>query len=442
MFRLNIRSSLLGTCAAAALAMGASSGAHAQVTQINGGGSTLAALIYGSIFGNITGQLDATVNFNYAAVGSGAGARGVLCNDGTQVPVGGVNPTTVHYGASDNPLSSGQVTAWNTNAAQSGCASNTGGIANDGPLLQVPTIGTPVTLAYNIPKQISNGGIKLTDTQLCNIFSGNVTSWDDASLTGANAVATKNPPHGTITVVYRSDGSGTSALFTAHLATACAGMTLPITFSSTQTFINLFATKPTNFVGASGSGNVAAAIGLNAALNNGTISGTSESIGYLSPDYTQMAPLKNGGAYPPVAKVVNTHSAAAVLPDYANTVAALNTTTWPSGVDLTKGTNYIPTAPDPAVGYPIVGYTTFILPVCYKDNNAVNGIYEFFGQITANPSYLSLIQQQGFVQLPAPVVGVLNANILNNNNGYNIDIQDATICQGAGASGPGTYAGR
>jgi hypothetical protein len=80
-----------------------------------------------------------------------------------------------------------------------------------------------------------------------------------------------------------------------------------ISFTPTQTFASLFGgTPPSNFVGASGSETVAASIGLNAALN-GTVAGTSGSIGYISPDFTQIARIPKGGAFPPVAKIVNSH---------------------------------------------------------------------------------------------------------------------------------------
>ncbi len=438
--RMNIRSSLLGTCAVTALTLGLSWGAQAQ-TQINGGGSTLAGPIYQTIFQNLTGQVDSTVAFNYALVGSGAGARGVLCDDGSQVKIGGVGPTTVHYGASDNPLTTAQITNWDNNLPQSGCAVQNGGEASGGPLMQIPTIGTPITIAYNNPKQTANGGLTFTDAQLCGIFSGQITSW--SALTG---IALKNAPTGAITVVYRSDGSGTSALLTAHLAKVCTAATSAITFTSTQTFASLFGgTPPSNFIGASGSGNVAASIGLDAAQTGGAVTGTSGSIGYISPDYTQIAGIHKGGAFPPVAKIVNSHSGAAVLPDYADTVSALSQAILPGqpgGGNVQDGTQYVPTIPDPTVGYPIVGYTTWILPTCFTDNNVVNGIYEFLSLIYSVPDYISLIQQQGFVQLPSGLVSVINANILNNANGYNIDIDDANICQNNGVSGPGTFAGR
>jgi phosphate transport system substrate-binding protein len=364
----NIRGSLLGSCAVTALTLGASFGAQAQ-TQINGGGSTLAGPIYQTIFNNLTSQVDPSVHFNYASVGSGAGARGVLCDDGSQVPISGVAPATVHYGASDNPLSTAQISNYNASlnvdsgTGSSACATATNGTigkAQGGPLMQIASIGTPITLAYNNPKQTAPGGLTFTDAQLCGIFSGKITSWTDAALSG---IATKNAPTGPISVVFRSDGSGTSALFTAHLNAVCNTSNSNISFTSTQTFAQLFGTSlPANFVGASGSGGVAASIGLDAAQNGGTVTGISGSIGYISPDYTQIASIHKGGTFPPVAKLVNSHSGVAVLPDYADTVSALSQAPLPTGAALAVGTNYVPSIADPTVGYPVVGYTTFILP--------------------------------------------------------------------------------
>jgi ABC-type phosphate transport system substrate-binding protein len=452
MIRHNIRGALLGTCAVAALALAAPQGAQAQVTQINGGGSTLAAKIYGQVFTNVQNLIPLTENWNYAAVGSGAGARGVLCNDGSQVPINGSNPSVVHYGASDNPLSSSQITAWNNNTAQASCNVQNGGLALGGPLLQIPTIGTPVTLAYNNAGETANGTLTFTDTQLCGIFSGAITSWTDSRLSGIGGG--RHPPTGALTVIYRSDGSGTSALFTAHLNSVCPATNGPdnISFTSTQTFASLFpgATPPTNFIGASGSGGVQASIGLPAAETGGAATGHPGAIGYLSPDYTQASPSNTGSSlYAPVAALVNATTGTPMLPNYNNTVAALGTAPLPNlaatGMTmLTRGTALVPTAPNPGVGYPIVGYTTMILPVCYQDptNVVVNSIYQFLTQIYTTANYIALVQAQGFVQLPTGLLGVINANVLNNNNGYNIDIDDANICQNNGVSGPGTYVGR
>jgi ABC-type phosphate transport system substrate-binding protein len=110
MLHLNIRHGLLGTCAMAALTLVASNGAQAQTT-LNGGGSTLAQPTYTAAFNAYRATIDPTVTFNYAGVGSGAGQRGVLCND----PSNDTDPagTIIHFGASDATLSAAQITEWN-----------------------------------------------------------------------------------------------------------------------------------------------------------------------------------------------------------------------------------------------------------------------------------------------------------------------------------------
>lgn len=463
MFRHTVRRSLLSTCAVTALALGASHGALAQVTTLYGGGSTLAAKVYGYIFGDISTNpgYDTSVAYQYGAVGSGAGARGVLCNSPGQ---DGFSSVTIAFGASDNPLSATQIADYaassdtlNGGSSPDCSATGTGGYGQNqnGPLLQVATMGTPITVPFNLPHLITNAVLTFTDAQLCGIFSGKITSWTDASLTTAphkiyNGPATGRgvtfTPSGPITVVYRSDGSGTSALFTAHLNAVCSSANSNISFTSTQTFAQLFSNAslgngpiPSNFVGASGSGAVQSTIGVNG-------SGTSGAIGYLSPDYTQAAPVNNTvSSFAPVASVVNGTTGAAVQPDFADTQTALNLANVPSptsNVALKVGTNYVPAVANPTAGYPIVGYTTLILPVCYQNFGVVAGIYDFLSAIYSNPDVISLLQQQGFVQLSGQLAQNINANILNNNNSFNIDIEDANICQANGVSGPGTYVGR
>src|ERR1700722_9261940 len=180
MLHLNIRHGLLGTCAMAALTLGASNGAQAQTT-LNGGGSTLAQPTYTAAFNAYRATIDPTVTFNYAGVGSGAGQRGVLCND----PSNDTDPagTIIHFAASDATLSTAQITEWNASAnVQSGggstCATSGGGtigLAQGGALVQVPTFGTPITLPFNLPSPLfKKGSIQLTDAQICGIFSGKI----------------------------------------------------------------------------------------------------------------------------------------------------------------------------------------------------------------------------------------------------------------------------
>ncbi len=341
----------------------------------------------------------------------------------------------MHFGASDNPLTTDQINAWNSNAPQSGCAVQNGGVALGGPLLQLPTIGTPVTIAYNNPSQTADGGLTFTDDQICGIFSGKITNWSDPALSG---IAARHVPPGPITVVLRSDGSGASALLTSHLAAVChVGVNSNISFTSTQTFAQLFSPLPSNFIGASGSGGVQASIGLSAAATGGAATGTSGSIGYISPDYTQVATIHNGNLlFPPVAYYVNNHNGGKVLPDNANTSLALSQAPNPTPTQQQTGTAYVPTVADPTVGYPIVGYTTIILPACYSDPNVAGEIAEFLGQIYGVPDYFAIILQQGFVPLPASLFQILNNNIFTNESNNNIDLGDA-----GGRCGT-TFAGR
>jgi ABC-type phosphate transport system substrate-binding protein len=459
MLRLNIRTSLLSSCAAAVLALGASNGAHAQsaanpsLTQVSGGGSTLAAVIYQQIFNAIQNNLDPTVQWNYAAVGSGAGARAVLCDDTSQVIITALNqappnntaigpyqPTNVDFGASDNPLSATQIADWG-NSSNGGTGSScvgsvtagTGtGQKQGGPLLQLPTIGTPVTIATNTPHNTLNGFLTFTDQQLCGIFSGAITTWTDSRLSGIVAPGTSpvKTPSGQIEVVYRSDGSGTSALLTAHLAAVCQSTSVPpgFKFTSTQTFASLFASgfpAGSHFVGASGSPGVQTTIGLNS-------TGPNESIGYLSPDYTQAAPANNSKVtqFAPVATLVNSHNSTPYSPSYSAVSAALAQAKYPSGATHpTSGTDFVPTVPDPTVGYPIAGYTTMILPSCYADpaQNVAFDIDEFFAQITGTPDYITLIQAQGFLQLPASIVADINNDIFS--TGATFGVASSANCQ-------------
>jgi phosphate transport system substrate-binding protein len=452
MFTIKLRDALLGTCAVAALAVGASGTAQAQVTQIRGGGSSLAAPTYGVIFNAYQQLIDTTVNFNYGSVGSGAGQRGVLCNDAAQDGFAG--GLTVHFGASDATLSggpTGQIAHWNASndggepagASSPNCSTagaGTIGQNQGGPLIQVPSFGTPITIAFNTPGQKNSGQLQLTDTQLCGIFSGKITSWTDPAMT--NIVTKGAAPTGTITPVYRVEGSGTTFLFTQHLNAVCNATTSNISFTATQTFASLFTSVPANFVAASNSSGVSAAIGISAANNGGVLKGTSGSIGYLSPDFTIIANVHAGArsSFAPVAAVFNTSTSSFWLPDVPSTVAALAQGTPPSSVaDLKDPTKYVPPVPAPGNGYPIVGYTVIIIPTCYADNNVAATILGILNAMYTIPDYIGLVQQNGFASLPNNLLTPISQNILNNNPATNVDIQNANVCI---ANGGSLYAGR
>jgi phosphate transport system substrate-binding protein len=126
------------------------------------------------------------VTVTYASIGSGAGIQQLTSK-------------TVDFGASDVPLKDSEAAAMGGQDA----------------VVQIPvTLGT-VGLAYNL-QGIGNGQLKLTPSTIAGIFLGTIKKWNDPALAANNAGL--NLPNEAIRVVHRSDGSGTSYIFTDYLS--------------------------------------------------------------------------------------------------------------------------------------------------------------------------------------------------------------------------------
>ena len=125
------------------------------------------------------------VQVNYDPIGSGGGREEFINN-------------TVDFAGSDAPMDQEEQDAAGGNP------------------VHVPTVGGAVVLAYNIPELGSDAELNLTGDVIAEIFLGNITTWDDP------AIADLNPdvqlPSSDLTVVHRSDGSGTTEIFTTYLA--------------------------------------------------------------------------------------------------------------------------------------------------------------------------------------------------------------------------------
>jgi phosphate transport system substrate-binding protein len=154
----------------------------AQNTQINGAGATFPDPIYQKWFSEYN-KLHPTVRINYQAVGSGAGIRQLT----TQ---------TVFFGASDGPMTPDQL------------------LAAPGKVLHFPTVLGGVVPVYNIPGVTTE--LKFSGGVLAKIFMGTISKWNDAGITALNPGV--NLPNTDITVAHRSDGSGTTYIFTDYLA--------------------------------------------------------------------------------------------------------------------------------------------------------------------------------------------------------------------------------
>jgi ABC-type phosphate transport system substrate-binding protein len=428
--------------------------AHAATTTINAGGSSLAYPTYVAEF-NLYTSSHSTILFSYEAVGSGGGQKGFLDNDITFFEPGGAgtsNPngyaagtltygtivgTQVDIGASDAFLVASQLTNPPTGSYTSGDGNGFTGSAVDGPLIQIPTIGTPITIAYNETGEKST--LALTDSQICGVLSGKITDWH--SLVSSIKAGT------TINVVTRSDGSGTTYLLTQHLAAVCTSSNssfpeypVPITkyfYNSSGSSNPVFPSgQPSNFTGVSGSGNV-----------QSYIIGTAGSFGYLSPDYTVIAPKSaNYSATVKVANVVNGINGKSYSPTVANTETGLANADSADSLYASPPTslanamdplNWVPQIPQTTSGYSIVGYTTMDLSSCYASTTAGSAIVAFLtDQYTSSP-YKTIITNNGFVPLSnsaasAYITAVTN-DFLTNKSGYNLNIDNKTLC----ASYPG-----
>lgn len=162
------------------LTLGIVGSAMAQV-KLNGAGATFPEPIYSKWFYDFSKQTGMQVN--YQGIGSGGGIKAISAG-------------TVDFAGSDAPLSNSDLAAM------------------PAPLLQIPSVGGAVTLATNL--QGVGKQLRLSPSTLSAIFMGQITRWNDARLVAENPGA-KLPNQG-ITVVHRSDGSGTTFLFTSYLA--------------------------------------------------------------------------------------------------------------------------------------------------------------------------------------------------------------------------------
>ncbi len=269
----------------------ASSGGSAT---INGAGSTLAAPIYMQWGQNLSSQ-GLTVNYN--ALGSGAG-------------IAGLQGATVDFAGSDPAEKPTEIKA------------------GKGPVAQFPIAFGAITVSYNLPGVKS--GLKLDGKTVADIFLGKVKKWNDPEIKALNAGISL--PSSAITVVHRSDSSGTTKGFTTFLSayspawTAAAGPPDKTVKWPTGT-------------GAPKNSGVAAAI-----------KQTPGAIGYVEQSYA----LQNGFTY----AAVKNSTGQFITPTLPATSAAAEGIKIPA--DLTISTINSPNA----AAYPIVSQTFLIV---YKD---------------------------------------------------------------------------
>lgn len=163
-----------------AIALGLSANASAQM-MINGAGATFPYPIYSKWFDEYA-KVDPSVRFNYQSIGSGGGQKQIMSQ-------------TVDFGASDGPMSDDNLSK------------------APGKLLHIPTVAGAVVMVSNLP---GNPALKLDGDTIAGIYLGQIKKWNDPKLIALNPGV--KLPDKDIVVVHRSDGSGTTFIFTDYLS--------------------------------------------------------------------------------------------------------------------------------------------------------------------------------------------------------------------------------
>jgi phosphate transport system substrate-binding protein len=166
------------------IAFGLGATASAQMT-INGAGATFPYPIYSKWFDDYT-KVDPSVRFNYQSIGSGGGQKQITAQ-------------TVDFGASDGPMS-------DENLAKA-----------PGKILHIPTVAGADVVTYNLP---GSPALKFDADTITGIFLGQINKWNDPKIAALNAGV--NLPDQEIVVVHRSDGSGTTYIWTDYLSKVSA----------------------------------------------------------------------------------------------------------------------------------------------------------------------------------------------------------------------------
>jgi phosphate transport system substrate-binding protein len=346
---------ILATVAIAIIVIGSAAYMYLSApntVSLTGAGATFPYPLLNTMITNYTKQVRTNVTITYNSIGSGGG-------------ISALQGKTVDFAASDAPLTD----------------SDRASLPNT---LHIPeTIGA-VTLAYNLPDIAS--GLNLTGEVIADIFLGTISMWNDSAIQGLNP--TTSLPEKTITTIHRSDGSGTTFIFTSYLS-----------LSSQQWNTTVGNGKSVPWPGGIGAnGNTGVAT---------TVNGTQYAIGYVELAYA----LQNGMTV----AAVRSGAGNWVLPSLASTEAAVQSGAaggLPAGDESWANVNLLNATGTNA--YPIVSFTYLL---AYKELNVTSGMTQ--DKATALVQFLWYVIHDGqqlapslaYAQLPSNVVQIDEATI-------------------------------
>jgi len=316
--------------------------AAAQVS-LTGAGATFPNPIYTKWFDAYNKKTG--VQINYQSIGSGGGIR--------QFTEG-----TVDFGASDGPMNDDQMQAVG------------------GKVLHVPTVLGAVVLTYNLPG-IGNTKLKFDGPTIAGIFQGKITKWNDQALAALNPGV--KLPDSDIIVVHRSDGSGTSYIFTDFLSKVSPDWKQNV---GKATSVNW----PT---GLGGKGNEGV---------TQQVKQTEGSLGYVELIYA----LSNGLPYADIKNPAGKF----VEPSLASVSAAAASAKFEKNTDFRVS---ITNAPGEAA-YPISSFTWLLIQTNIKDPAKGKAIKDFLSWMLT-PEAQKMAEELKYAPLPAPVVSLVQSRL-------------------------------
>jgi phosphate transport system substrate-binding protein len=313
--------------------------ASAGALLINGAGATFPNPIYSKWFDEYHKQ-NGNIEINYQSVGSGAGIKQVT--DGT-----------VDFGASDGPMNDEQLKAFQEKH----------GFA----ILHFPTVLGADVPTYNIPGVTAT--LNFTPETLAGIFLGKITKWNDPAIAATNKGV--NLPGSDIVVVHRSDGSGTTYIWTDYLSKVSEEWKNKV---GKGTSVNW----P---VGLGGKGNEGV---------TGQIKNAPNSIGYVELIYAVSNNIPYG--------TVKNSSGAFVKADLASVsaAAAAAAKTMPDDFRVSI------TNPPGKTAYPIASFTWLLIPEKFSDSTKRDAIKGFVKWMLADGQ--NYAEQLSYAKLPKEVI--------------------------------------
>ena len=304
-----------------------------EATALTGAGATFPAVIYTKWvdeYNKLTG-----VQINYQAVGSGGGIKSIT-------------DATTDFGATDGPMTDAQLAA-----------------ATRGEILHIPMVMGAVVPTYNLPNVTTS--LKFTPEVISGIFLEQIKKWNDPKIVAANPGVTL--PDMNITTVHRSDGSGTTYIFTDYLTKISPAWAAGPKFGNSVNW--------PGGVGASGNAGVA-----------GAVKQTPGAIGYVELIYALQQKLGAG--------VVQNKSGKFIEPNLDSVSKAAEGVTLPADLraSITNSDN-----PD---AYPIAGFTWTLTYKEIANRSKGLAIARYFWWSTHEGQ--AFAKELGYAPLPATVV--------------------------------------